>query len=152
MSILAAFVIMKDAIQCNPVSSIRLWLHRKILFGGINTFWAFRILFFCTLSLIIRIFTITCDVLQNYYDERHSPEKGCLFVSWNSWKSHFWVMYRCLTSCLSVGTKETWLNILWVSHLLKQDFTVFFHRLAELFSAGGDVSNELAFSRLYRSS
>ncbi len=34
--------------------------------------------FFCTLSLIIRIFTVICDVLQHYYDKLFSPE------SWSS--------------------------------------------------------------------
>ncbi len=40
--------------------------------------WEWRSLFFCTLSLIIRIFTIIYNVRQHCYDNRGSPE------SWSS--------------------------------------------------------------------
>ncbi len=55
-------------------------------------------LFFCTLSLIIKIFTIMYDVLQHYYDERCSPE------SWSS----------LLTSSLAENSRG--------AHALRQSF------------------------------
>ncbi len=39
-----------------------------------------KFVFFCTLNLIIRIFTIIYDVLQHYYDERCSPESWSLLL------------------------------------------------------------------------
>ncbi len=51
-----------------------------------------EVLFFCTLSLIIRIFIIIYDVLQHYYDNQHSPE------SWST----------LLTSLLSENRRSTW--------------------------------------------
>ncbi len=109
--------------------------------------------FFCTLSLIIRIFTIVFNVLQHYCTNQLSPdswssllmsslsENDCLFVLWSSWKRRFWVIYLCLASCFSVGTCKD-IECLEVS--FKMNVYIFFDGLSEC------TCSSVVFSKRWR--
>ncbi len=80
---------------------------------------------------------------------------------WSSWKSHFWVICRCLTSCLSVRTWEDTPKHSVSFMSFKMSIYCIFQRISwvymplccfQPFSTSSDISNTLQFSGLRRSS